>query len=97
MKRTTQLRIINTTCLTLALALGLAALAASDGSSRYWEGKAFGGAIAIIGVLGLAFGIIAVGTYKETRDMKKTFGALKEAVLALLSYDWLKPLTKRRK
>ena len=97
MKRLTQVRIVNGICLTLLIAIGLMSLASSDGNNRYWDGKAFGGAIAIIALVLIIMTAVAISTYRETRDIHKVGEVIKEVALGILSYDWLKRTHKKRK
>lgn len=100
MKRIVKIRIINSflgIALLVVITLGLTSVFNSDGENRYWEGKAFGGSIAIIGFLLLTLGIIVIGTYKKTKSKDAVFRTLKEVVLIAISYDWLKPSRKKRR
>lgn len=82
------------------MVLGLSVIWTGDEENRYWQGKAIGGAMTIICIfIGLLF-VAAVIAYKETHDYKKIFPIIKDAILAMLSFEptWKnsKKVTRRK-
>ncbi|MFZ1301629.1 MAG: hypothetical protein WAQ27_03615 [Candidatus Microsaccharimonas sp.] len=100
MKKIIKVRIINSIAIgfiILVVGLGLFSIVNSDGENRYWEGKAFGGSIAIIGIFILVVGIIAVEAYKKDKSISKVGTAFKEAFFAVLDHDSLRYSRRKKK
>lgn len=85
-KKLIWLRICNALLIFGGIGLGLSVIWTGDDENRYWQGKAIGGAIAMIGLLIFLVYVIVVSTYKDTRDLSKIMPAIKDAFLTFLSF-----------
>ena len=97
MRRIHVIRTLNGVILIAGLSSAIMTGLHGDGINRYWEGKALGGALAIIGIMLLAFAIIAVNVFKETKSVKDVYKAIIDMLLIFVSYDWPKALVRPRK
>ena len=79
-----------------AVGLGLHAGLSSDGNNRFWEGKAFGGSITIIGLVVYLIGAAAVKTYKKNKSIKEVGSAFKNGFLEIISINYRKVDMKRK-
>lgn len=94
MKKIYKIRIISAIAYTVALA-EIVYVAFFYEANGYSGGSAKGGAAAILFVLFIAIGGIAIQVYRETRSMQKVIETLKAFLLAALSLPWLETLSKK--
>jgi hypothetical protein len=100
MKKITKNRIRNCIFIGILLAmvgLGLYTGLNSDGRNGYWEGRALGGSIGIMGLLLYLIGVAAVKTYKKNKSISEVGSTFKKGFLEIISIDFGKAGRKKKK
>lgn len=100
MKKLTKIRIRNSLFIALliaAIGLGLYAGLNSDGKNRFWEGKALGGSIAMVGILVYLITISAIKSYTKNKSLREVSSSFKKGFTQIISTDWRSLRRKSKK